>query len=71
MRWSFVVATLLLIASVAYAQGSSAILRVEVRHDEMPVPEATVLVSGISHTTNAEGVVLVTAPPGVADAPSS
>src|SRR4030095_10046175 len=67
MRWSFVLATFLLIAPLAHAQVPSATLRIEVRHDQMPVAEVKVLVSGMTHTTDAEGVVVVTVPPGRAE----
>jgi outer membrane receptor for ferrienterochelin and colicins len=65
MRWVSVVAILISItAPLARAQTPSTTLHIEVRHDSMPVSDASVLVNGIPYTTNAEGVVLMTIAPG-------
>jgi len=68
MWWfSFVTILISIAAPLARAQPPSGMLRVEVRHDSMPVSAASVVVNGTTHTTDAEGVVLVTIAPGSAE----
>jgi len=53
--------------SVSAASAQTAMVRIEVRSDGEPVVAADVFVNGMPYKTNAEGVVLVTVPPGHAD----
>jgi iron complex outermembrane receptor protein len=65
VRWWSVVTLLMSIAAPSVrAQAPSASLHIEVRHDSMPVADASVLVNGAPYTTNRQGVVDVTVAPG-------
>ena len=52
------------INTLAFAQPATA-LRVEVRADARPVPDAEVIVNGITHRTAADGVVVIAVAPGL------
>jgi len=58
---------LLLCSVSSAAYGQTAALRIEVRHDGRPVPEAAVVVNGVTYTTDAHGIVVASLPPGTAD----
>ena len=55
MRWCVVVALMLVMAGRLAAQDPSATVRIEVRHDGMPVEGASVLVNGTPYSTNTVG----------------
>jgi outer membrane receptor for ferrienterochelin and colicins len=65
MRHVLAVVLCLLFSSVVFAQ--TAIVRVEVRAEAKPVVSAEVVVNGATYTTDAEGAVVVTIPPGAAE----
>jgi iron complex outermembrane receptor protein len=62
MRW-LLAALLALNAGIGFAQ-QTATLRIEVRGDEGPVREADVVVNGVTHKTDSEGIALFTVSPG-------
>lgn len=65
MRYAMGVVLFGCFASMAAAQ--TATMRIHVRSDGKPVPDADVLVNGVTHKTNPEGAVTVTVPPGAAE----
>ena len=65
MRYVLGVVLYLFFNSVAFAQNAT--LRVDVRHDGKPVADAEVLVNGVAHKTNAQGVVTISAPTGATE----
>jgi iron complex outermembrane receptor protein len=67
MRQSAILAIVMLLLPSARAQAQDATLTIRVRHDLMPVAGASVLVNGRTYTTNADGLVSVSLPPGTAD----
>jgi iron complex outermembrane receptor protein len=61
-------AVLIAIANpLAHAQAPPATLRIEVRHDANPLAGASVVVNGVAHTTDDEGVVAIAIPSGPTD----
>src|SRR5215831_20095311 len=63
-----VVVGILLVLRIAIVSAqSSATLRIEVRSEADPVADAEVVVNGKTYQTNAQGVVIVTVPPGRVD----
>src|SRR5579864_7044853 len=65
MRALVLGALLMLRAAAAFAQ--TAAVRIEVRGDARPVPDAEVVINGTTRKTDAEGVVLATLPQGHVD----
>lgn len=57
-------AALILVTGLAYAQPATATLRIHVAHDGEPVAAASVIVNGTTHTSDAGGNVVATAAPG-------
>ena len=52
------------ILAVCLISAQNATLRVEVRHETGPVPEATVIVGGTPYTTATDGTLVLSFPPG-------
>jgi outer membrane receptor for ferrienterochelin and colicins len=60
---AFVLGVLLTLHAAA-ALAQTAMVRIEVRSDSSPVRDAAVVINGTTHKTDAQGVVVVTLPPG-------
>lgn len=61
---SVLIAALVLVAVTTAANGQTATVRVEVQADQKPVDAATVVVNGVTHSTNPQGFVVVPVTPG-------
>jgi outer membrane receptor for ferrienterochelin and colicins len=64
---SFCLAVLLFAGVAASAHAQSATLRIEVRIADDSAPASTVVVNGVSHTTDAQGILVIAVPPGNVD----
>jgi outer membrane receptor for ferrienterochelin and colicins len=62
-----IVVGILLALTVTAAFAQSATVRIEIRGEGGPVRDADVVVNGTTHTTDAQGIVVITLPPGHID----
>src|SRR5438445_1260897 len=66
-RMRFIISGFLLALYAVTASAQTATVRIEVRSAVGPVRDAEVVINGITHKTDAQGMVVVTLPPGHTD----